>query len=88
MVLHRALHRQAGSLTLLPFFWFSRRARRARVVGASSAGRQFLVRLRHRNVLDDGAVAPDLPKTSRSSSEFVPRRLAPCTEAQAHSPAA
>ena len=29
-----------------------------------------------------------LPNTSRSSSELVPRRLAPCTETQAHSPAA
>ena len=30
----------------------------------------------------------DLPKTKRSSNELVPRRFAPCTEAQAHSPAA
>src|SRR3989304_2835531 len=27
------------------------------------------------------------PKTRMSTSEFVPRRLAPCTETQAHSPA-
>ena len=29
-----------------------------------------------------------LPNTLMSSSELVPRRLAPCTETQAHSPAA
>ncbi|MNF04300.1 hypothetical protein D3C80_2037850 [compost metagenome] len=29
-----------------------------------------------------------LPNTSRSSSELVPRRLAPCTDTQAHSPTA
>jgi hypothetical protein len=29
-----------------------------------------------------------LPNTTRSSSELVPRRLAPCTDTQAHSPAA
>ena len=28
------------------------------------------------------------PNTLMSSSELVPRRLAPCTETQAHSPAA
>ena len=33
-------------------------------------------------------LAQALPKTTKSSKEFAPKRLAPCTDAQAVSPAA
>ncbi|MNE87010.1 hypothetical protein D3C80_1841560 [compost metagenome] len=60
--------------------------RRARVRSAPSAGMGLCSPLvRTKSTMWRPAA---LPKTSRSSSELVPRRLAPCTDTQEHSPTA
>ncbi len=68
----------------------SRRARRASVLSAASLGSGLCdVPAALKALCASTMWLPAArPNTTRSSSELVPRRLAPCTDTQAHSPTA
>lgn len=87
VILHRALHGQAGVVdTGTVGLVLQARQTRQRLV--SKTGRQWLVFLGHRSHVLDHRIAGGFAEYQQIEQELVPRRLAPCTEAQAHSPAA
>ena len=84
VVLHRALHGKAGVVDAgaAAGLVFQTRQARQRLVGET--GRQWLVFFGHRGHVLDHRIAGRLAEHQQIEQELVPRRLAPCTEAQAH----
>ena len=87
MILHRALHCDGGWSPVLsrPFAW---RIRSSRAIAASVAAGGSALCDAPGSTISAARSAAARPKTSRSSSELVPSRVAPCTETQAASPTA